>query len=406
MTGNGWASRLRKERRQAFFQEIAPYLRYAVRSGLGTLILILLIVAAACYTYLLQTEETGVDVRWIAFVLMVPLLALRPVRTYLKQPDILFALPAEGRMKREYFRGALRSSWISQSAAVAVLWGILLPLLARHVPGYSVAYWLQSGIALIGIKTVLLAGRWTGSQWVQPSWRRAERAACWLLAAAALLPLGFPEPAAWVLLTALACLYAVLLRVPERFAVNWLQLLEEEERTRSRWLHFFSWFVDVESVSGRPERRRWLDPLARRIPYGKEHSYEYLYMRVFLRSELWSMVFRLTIAGILFVAVWDSVWLKAFSFLFFAWVTGVQLSALYQHHVHSDWLHVYPLPEGLREQSIGRLIRRIHLAVVICLGAALVLAAWQWSWLAAAGVLLSWLLLGKQAKRMASLPDG
>jgi ABC-2 type transport system permease protein len=395
----------RVKRKKLFVKQILPYLIYSIRSGLGTVIGALLIVAAAYYGYLLQAEGISYDVRWIALLLIVPVLAWCPIRTYLVEPDLVFLLPAEERMKRGYFREAVRGAWLMQTAAAALIWIALFPVLDRHLPAFTLQTWAGTGAAIVLCKSALLYGSWQRRQWARNAHRIAERAAHPLLAASALAPLAFSFRPSMFFILSVTALYLALLRLPERFPLNWLRLLQDEQRARSRWMHFFSWFVDVETVSGRPERRRWLDRLIRTTAFRKENAYMYLYARVWLRSELWNMVLRLTLIGIVCIAVWNSIWLKAAALVFFCWVTGVQLQALFRHHEHSDWLHVYPLPEELRMRSIGRLIRRVHLASVIACGLALASTAWRFSWLAAAAAVLSWLLMGRAAERRAAMRD-
>jgi ABC-2 type transport system permease protein len=394
--------RLRMQRRRRDRQKTLPYVVYSIRSGLGTVIALLLIVGAAYYTYLLQTDDAGYDVRWIALALIVPALAWCPIRTYLEEPDLVFLLPAEERMKRGYFREAVRAAWIGQSAVAALIWIALLPVLARHWPGYSFAAWAGIGLAMLAGKSALLYGAWQRRQWAGRIPRIAERAARPLLAAAAPAPLAYSLWPSMLFFLSAVALYLALLRVPERYPLHWLRLLEDERRARARRMQFFSWFVDVETAGGRTERRRLLDRLMPKTPFRRENAYVYLYTRVLLRSELWSMLLRLTGIGVVCIAVWSSVWLKAVTLVLMCWVTGVQLQALVRHHEHSDWLHVYPLPESLRVQAIGRVIRRVHLAAVVACGLALAVTAWPYGWLGAAAAGLSWLWMGRAVQRRAA----
>ena len=248
------------KRKKQFLKKILPYLIYSFRSGLGNVIAALLIVAAAYYGYLLQAEGVGYDIRWIALLLIVPVLAWCPIRTYLEEPDLVFLLPAEERMQRGYFREAVRGAWLVQSAAAILIWLALLPVLDRHLPAFTLRTWAGTGAAILLCKSALLYGTWQRRQWVRNAHRIAERAAHPLLAAAALAPLAFSFWPSMCFILSVTALYMALLRLPERFPLNWLRLLQDEQRPRSRWMHFFSWFVDVETVSGRPERRRDASP--------------------------------------------------------------------------------------------------------------------------------------------------
>lgn len=392
---------LRKERRQAFLKEIQPYISYAVRSGLGTVIGIILLVSTAYYAYVLQVGELGYDIRWIAAVLLYPFFILSPIRTYGKQADLLFLLPAESWAIPLFFKPAYLAAWSTQSVALSLVWLILVPLLHRHSEGglqHLSAALLLWGAWLLS-KGLLLYGRWQSSQWSRGALRRVEVLSRPVMGAAALLLLWVPTLPAILLYAALAGLYLLLVRLPERFRIHWTQLQQEEQRARARWLHFFSWFVDVDTITGRPERRRALDVLLGWIRFRRESAYLYLYARVCLRTELWSMVYRLTLVGVLLVVFLSNPWWKVGSYVFFSGVTGVQLRALYRHHTHTDWLHVYPLPVGLRERSIGKLVLYIHLGILLGLGAALATTQWSWSWIVALTLGVSWVVHRRLASR-------
>lgn len=383
---------LHKERRQAFLKEIQPYISYAIRSGLGTVIAILLLVSTAYYAYILQADELGYDIRWLAVVLIFPFFILSPIRTYVKQADLLFLLPAESRAIPLFFQPAYRTAWYTQSVMLSLVWLLLVPLLHRHSEGglqHLSAALLFWGAWFV-YKGLLLYGRWQSSQWSRDALRKVEVLSRIVMGAVALLLLWYPTLPAFFLYAALAGLYLILIRLPERFRIHWIRLQQEEQRARARWLHFFSWFVDVDTITGRPERRRGLDVLLGWIRFRRESAYLYLYARVCLRTELWSMVYRLTLVGILLVVFLSNPWWKVGSFVFFSWVTGVQLRALYRHHTHTDWLHVYPLPAGLRERSIGKLILYIHLGILLGLGIALATTEWSWSWVIVVALGVSW----------------
>lgn len=149
----------------------------------------------------------------------------------------------------------------------------------------------------------------------------------------------------------LLLIYLLLLRLPDKHSFHWEYFVQSEERAVERIYAFLSWFVDVPESSRGVQRRRLLNAADRWIKPVPENAYFYLYWKFFQRSELSRIVFRLTIAGVLFVAALSSPAWKLFVFIFFAILIAAQLTSVYSYHLHLVWGQVYPLPEHARSRS-------------------------------------------------------
>lgn len=388
---------LRLKRRTAFVKKMMPYVSYAIRSGLGAVIGILCIVGAAYYSYMLQLEVPIFDYRWLCGATIFLVLIICPVRTFIQKADLLYMLPLEHVMIRNYFPVALRRSWFVQLGILTLVWIILFPLLERH---YNMSIAVGCGIwgILIVYKSLLLLVRWRANQWEDERYTVVERWGRLAVAAVGVLPIWYTTWKMVPLVGSVALLYAVLSGYPKRHRIHWQRVVQQEERTVARWLHFFNWFVDVESIQNEAKRRKSFDLFTRIVPYGKQSAFEYLYIRVLLRTELLGTVVRLVLVGMVCVSVLQGWLVKLVAYGLFAWLSAVQLRSLQQAHVHSEWMHVYPLPDGKRTASIYRLILIAHIVILLCLSIPLVYSHLQWLLILPISVGLSWFVHGKKIR--------
>lgn len=81
---------LRRQRRSRFMGSMLPYVGYVIKSGVAMLLLLLLIVFSAWYTSLLRDTPSGIPIRWVMLVLLLPAAVHSSFRTYLQSPDTIF----------------------------------------------------------------------------------------------------------------------------------------------------------------------------------------------------------------------------------------------------------------------------------------------------------------------------
>lgn len=362
-----------KQRRLRFLKEIAPYVLYSLRSGLAALIIILMFVAMFFYGRLLEDMPSDFPAIPVVVALVGVIVVYSPVRTYIREADTLFLLPAESPMK-QYFRTATLNAAIGQSIAVVVAWLVLWPLYQAAGKSQSITMTLGEGpwpfivglVLLLAMKWWSLYNSWREMQLRERSHRRLfilirAAATFFLLYAAASYPLLRFLP----LLLAATVLYTIALRLPPDLPTHWLHLAEREQRTIRRTYRFLGWFVDVPDFLGQPSRRRALDALVRRIRHQSANTFTFLYSVIFFRSDLFGVKVRLTILGGLFIGTLSQDWAKLTAYSLSVWITALQLSALDQAYRHTDWLHIYPLPEALRGKSAAKVRYKAHTYAIL-----------------------------------------
>lgn len=357
-----------RSRSAAFWRESMPYFRYMAQSGLPGVIIMALLAGITGYGMLLRNLPANFPVVIVGVLFMTPIICWSPLRTWLREADIVFLVPREAEMPA-YIRRSIRYNGMAGMAAVLIGCAAYLPLYLTG-DGRTSAFIVV--LAILVMKLLQIAASWRERQIVNAGSRRLLRLLRWAataLAIAALLKASLLVLFAnWFVL--LAVIYA---RLP-RYPIPWLTLIEEEKRTRRRYTVFFSAFADIPTEPAGVKTRRYASWVARLIPYRKANAFFYLYTQTLIRTELGGIVLRLASLGLFtgWLAAYEALWAgwgSAGVYLLFVWLAGIQLRALARAHRHSVWRHVYPLPEETRQAAVLRVDRRASLlcALVIWL---------------------------------------
>ncbi|WP_274652597.1 ABC transporter permease [Paenibacillus humicola] len=359
-----WLARVR-----AFRSESLPYFRDMARSGVPSVAMLLLLTGLAGYTQLLQNVPPSLPIAEIGTVLLTLAVCWSPLRTWLREADIVFLVPREAEMGL-YLRNSLRRSAGFGIARAAAVCAAYLPLYAHGTGRLAPPAVLA---AVLALKLANDAGAWQERRLVWSRPRRGMRLLRWAATAVALAALLKAAPwfaAAYI--AAAAALAALLYSRLQRYQLPWLRLIAEEARTRRRYYVFFSAFADVPAESARVSARRYASWAAGRIRYRHRSAFAYLYANTLIRTEIGGVVVRFTLFGTFagwlaaYSALWSG-WGAAGVFLLFVWLTGIQLGALAGAHRHSVWRHVYPLQETYRQAALLAIDRIAMLACALVL---------------------------------------
>lgn len=358
-----------RKRAGLFWREILPYFRYVFSSGLALFLLVLFIITVNYYANFIDHIPDNFPVNWIAVVTLLPTLAFSPVRTFFRRADIVFLLPAEHRLQR-YISQTLWLSVIVQSILTLVVWLVVWPLY-RVTEGVGTSMFVLLLAVLLVMKWTNVYGRWQEQHLQYDRTRTLIMTVRWLGMAVLLYILFTYEPIRAVIIIGLALLaYVLALCLPAKFTMHWDQLIKVEEQQRAKYYAFLSWFIDMPQYERKAVQRRYLNWATNMLKFQQSNAYRYLYLKTFLRSDIFSMVVRLLIIGFIAIFFVENELVKGFLFLFFSYVIGVQLATLEQHHRYSFWLQIYPLSDAMRRKAVLRLARTIHAVAMIILYAA------------------------------------
>lgn len=360
------AARLWKERLSAHLKTVSRYTVYAGQSGFFLFLLAVFI--ASSYLYgkaLARIPETFPHALVIACWLL-PFLAVSPIRTLLREADLVFLLPMEAKMGT-YFRRAMLYSFVTQAFAIVFAVSSSMPIYRHGFGGGAVSFFILLLFAMV-IKFANLLGAWTESTFVRAGHRILFRSMRWLVTGfIAYVLYRYGSLAASLLVLAAFAIMSVWARSSRKVPVNWPYLRTKEAGHNTTLLLFFNWFVDVQELPNRVKSRKTLSGLAKLVPFRKENAFRYLYALTLLRSELFGITMRLTLVALAILLVVGSPLLFAAVYALFQTITNVQLSALGRFHRHSVWPALYPIPASLRPVSAARIAFTAQLVQVVLL---------------------------------------
>lgn len=366
-TGSLW-----NKRAKAFLKEAAVYWSYAVRSGLGAFLLLFIVVGGMAYGKILQATPPDYPYWRITTPILTAVLALSPVRTFLKPADTVFLAPAEHKLQGYWLR-SLAYSFCFQALGVLAVMLLLWPFYL-HCEGEQAMPFAWAAALLLSAKLLSVCSRFHESRLAVPAHRAAAAAIRWLGA----LILAFALPvqgaaAAWGGLLMFAVLLpAIIWRLPKH-RVPWEFLIQKEIHHLRAHYTCFSWFADVPQLQTRPKARTLLASLADRISFDKKGAYPYLYAKTFLRSEWFSIVTRLVGAAVvLFIFVENAV-AETLIYAAVVMMATATVSSIEQSHRYSFWPELYPVSKTRQLQAIKRICLAVLLPLNCLAGAAFLL---------------------------------
>lgn len=341
-----------KTRRTAFWNQVTPYLGYVMQSGLAVMMGFFIIAFSAWYTSFVQNVPEQFPIRIVMLIVLAPVVIFSSFRTYLQQADIVFLRPQEYRMNL-YLQNSFVRGIVYKAVGLVMLFILLWPLYIRseEQPKPFILFLLL----LLLLKYLASFGGWNEQYMVLRTARFTYRIIRYVVILLGMYAfLWYANGPSLIFIALLSGLYLASLRIPVKQPVHWEHLIETEQNQSARVMKTLGWFVEVPAARQRVHPRRWLAPLADRLPWGQQTAFRYLITKTFIRSDLLGIAVRLTVIGGLFV-YWTagSLWGSGI-YLFFLFLLGVQLSGLRRNHHDSFWIHIYPVtPESRKEQVLG-----------------------------------------------------
>lgn len=357
-----------KKRLSSHIKELGRYTRY-IFNGHIAIVLFFFIAAVAYYyqAWLAQLPEnfpTAIIIG-IAFGLVV---SYSPVRTLLQEPDLVFLLPAEMKMK-PYFRNSIIYSFVTQLYVLFLVSAALGPLYTTSFPAREGKLYLLTILVLLIYKIANLLANWWMYKVRDSNHRRLE-----LIVRTVMNILVFYFVVAGNMVAAgiVTVLFAALFLYDyalskKQGAIVWDLLLEKDQNSMQAFYRVANMFSDVPHIKNRVKKRQWLVSLVtRNIPFEKRFSFDYLFRVTFVRSgDYVGMYTRLIIIGGLFIFLIPNVWVKLIFVVLFLYLSSFQMMALYQHHRTIMWLDIYPLEKMDRKRALVKIIYQLSIVQTI-----------------------------------------
>jgi ABC-2 type transport system permease protein len=359
-----------KKRLSSHMKELGRYARYMLNGH--TAIALLFLIAALAYYYQLWLSQLPDDfpTALIVGVVFGLIASYSPVRTLLQEPDLVFLLPAEAKMKA-YFRNSLIYSYVVQLYLVLLAAAVLGPLYTSSFEEREGSTYLWTVFILLVFKLANLLANWWMYKVRNVNYRRVELAVRMALNILVFYFIVSGQMAAAAIATVL---FAVLFLFDYSYSkkqagIVWDLLLEKDQNSMQAFYRVANMFSDVPHIKTRVRRRQWLVSLVtRNIPFEHRASFDYLYRITFVRSgDYVGMYVRLLFLGGLFVIIIPNLWVKLLFVILFLYLSSFQMMTLYQHHRTIIWLDIYPVEQSDRERSLVKLIYQLSFVKTVLL---------------------------------------
>ncbi|MFN8649881.1 ABC transporter permease [Streptococcus sp.] len=305
--------RIFHERRQAFLASCLKYSRYVLNDHFVLVLLVLLGFLSLQYRQLLENFPQPV---WPVYLLLLAVSILLffagSAATYLEEPDQHFLLTKEGEIL-ELIQQAIRRQF--------VLWGLVQSLgQLLFLPLY-----LKLGLPVWGFGLYLLvltAGKYS---LIQAKWSSYTKNGIF----------------------------------------QWGLAIDRERKRQQSILQFFALFTRVKGITSSVKRRSYLDGLLKMVAKRSEKTWDYLYLRAFLRSgDFWGLTIRLFTLSLVALLTIDLAWLAVGLVLLFDYLLLFQLLALYGVYDYQYLNYLYPIEQTRRTKGFLRVLRGILYSVL------------------------------------------
>lgn len=392
------------ERLHAFIGEVRRYVKYMLNDHVK--FVLIFGTGAALYYYSQWVRTIGPDFPGaaVAAVILAAFLSASPVITLVKEADAVFLSPLEKRLSG-YFQKAGRLSFMLQSYLLLLVLAALMPMLHQtNGAGFKSFFMIFACLLLLKIWNLRM-------HWDALKWGRQSRLLGDFIIRFALngLFLYFLIKQASVFMVVAAVLLIIAYTLYSENAakerlLKWETLIEKEAGRMQLFYRTANMFTDVPHVKSRVGRRKWLDPVFRRIPYGQNNVYTHLFSRTIARTKEYSgLIIRLTaIPAILLVFV-DNPFVSIAVALIFLYLTGFQLLPLYSRHDLIVWVQLYPVPYEAKKRAFFQLLfyvllgQAVLFAIILLLKGSLLSAVYT----GAAGIAFAaWFSMRYAAKRI------
>lgn len=352
-----------KKRLSEHLKESSRYLRYMFNEHITIAMLFLVSALAFYYQQWLSQLPENFPSAWIIGIAFGLVASYSPVRTLLKEPDLVFLIVAEEKMSA-YFRNSLIYSFVIQLYIVFIVAAALAPLYFATYPERTGQIYLYTLIALLIFKVWNLLVNWwmlkvrnTTVRYIDMVLRIGLNCAVFyfFINGDSLLA------AVMTILFIMVFLYDYMLS-RRQFGIAWELLVEKDRNRMQAFYRLANLFTDVPHLKNPVKRRGWLVSLVKKVPFAKKYTYDFLYRITFIRSgDYLGMYVRLLIIGGLFIFYIPNIVMKLLFTLLFLYMSSFQMMTLFQHHRTIMWLDIYPVEFNIRKQALIKWLIKLGL---------------------------------------------
>lgn len=346
--------------------------------------LIFLTIAAGVFLYsllgMLSMMEANIYLDIIAALLMSVTL-LPKYRSLLKEADVLFLPPYEMHMKHYFSYMDRYSFWLGVYLPAIGLAVSLLLLRVGH-PG-----WMMALFAAMSVLLYIMAFLIRRDAINSPVSQAAAVSLLIIIHFASLFSL-LVHPAFIILgLVLIGGLY-IWIQKKQYKNLDWPKIIDYEASMKQKYYQYVSMFTNVRQTSKQYKRRKYFDPLLKRPRSGrfnKEHMYEYLFRRTFLRDNDLPMIILRLLLIFSVVIIWvDELVLSVIVLLFALYVIVLQMSQLYTAQAYLLWPKIWPVKREYIQEGYIRFSHKVIFMIAVLLAVLFILLHPVYFYIAAA----------------------
>lgn len=320
-----------------------------------------------------------------------------PLRTMLKEADLVFLLPTEHRLGT-FFRNGLLYTYAATIYPVILVTALFAPLHFALYPDRPREMFIGFISALLIFKAWNLLSHWweLNSRNLYGEW--VDRGIRYVLTTSSLF---FILSNQWVFaaittILLFAFMMYAYVQAKQNKGVAWDVLIEKEQARMQSFYRFANLFTDVPHLKQPVKKRAWITPIVKRgVSFKQSATYDYLFRITFARSDYLGLYMRLLFIGVALVAWAPNVWAKIVFALIFLYLSGFQMVPLWSHHEHLEWSSLYPITKEQKKAAIKRWLFQLLLVKTFLLSLAF-LVGFHWVgipivWIA--GAVISYVLV-------------
>ncbi|MFQ3543789.1 ABC transporter permease [Halobacillus rhizosphaerae] len=368
-------------------KETSRYLRYIFNGHIAVAMIFFISALSFYYQRWLTELPDSFPTAWVVGIAFGFIASYSPVRTLLKEPDLVFLLPAEYQLQ-DYFRRCLYYSFIIQLYIVVLIAAALGPLYHASYPEAGKYYLIMIGIVLV-VKVWNMMSNWWMLKERNPRTRFFDQVAKFLLSCALFYFLTIGE---WVFASILTILLVVLMLYTyylarQKAGLPWDLLVSKDQARMRAFYRIANMFTDVPHLKNTVKKRHGIvKVLLSSVNFRQDRTYDYLYRITFIRSsDYLGMYVRLLVIGGLAIWFVPNLWVKISFAILFLYLTAFQMMSLWNHHRTIAWLDIYPLKKEWKQAALLNWLRKLMLFQTLLFG---LLFIFQWN---LTGLLVVWI---------------
>lgn len=349
-----------KERSGAFWNIALRYFRLIGNSSFLFTVVLTLIFGAYYYSELLKVLPETFPGLIVITAITAVVLVRTPLRFFLYEADLVFLLPAEGKLNG-YFRKSLIYSFLLQVFTTIVVLTILAPLY-QHETNAGTGYYVFVIAVLIILKGLNVIMKWLELH--LPAHRSVVGYIIVRLLITMLITYLLLIQAQWLYVTLsvgliIGILFLLFLPLQKKYSIKWEKLLSIDEHQSMKFYRTANLFTDVPKLKQSVKHRRMLSALAEKVLPIKT-VYATLYQKAFIRSnEYFGIYIRLLFVGLGVIAFVPSETGRIIGAALIVYLTAVQLRTLYPHYQAHVMVKLYPISDADQERAYRALLIRL-----------------------------------------------